>query len=303
MKQNVKFKNNELFLAGHLYVPAKFDETKKYPAIVVSHPGGGVKEQAAGLYANKLSELGYITLALDASNQGESEGTPRYLEDPYARTEDVRAAVDYLTTLSYVDTNKIGALGLCAGGGYTVAAAQTERRIKAVATVSMVDIGSLFTEGMGRVVSVEDQIKLLEQVSHQRTEEANGGETYYITYVPQEVDDSMKGTVAEGHEYYVTDRGRHENAPNRLVFTSFNKIATYSAFSHIDKFLTQPFLAIAGSEADTLYFSEEAVKKAASQNKELFIIDGATHVALYDIRANVNPAIEKLDEFFTESLK
>lgn len=148
MKSDVKFKNNTILLAGNLYVPSEFDEAKKYPAIVVSHPGGGVKEQAAGLYADKLAELGFVTLAFDASNQGESEGTPRYFEDPYARTEDVRAAVDYLTTLSFVDTDNIGALGICAGGGYTVAVSQTERRIKAVATVSMVDIGSLFGEGL-----------------------------------------------------------------------------------------------------------------------------------------------------------
>lgn len=303
MRKNVQFKTNEIALAGHLYVPAEFDEAKKYPAIVVSHPGGGVKEQTAGLYANKLSELGYIALAFDASNQGESEGTPRYFEDPFARTEDVRAAVDYVTTLAYVDTAKIGALGICAGGGYTVAAAQTDRRIQAVATVSMVDFGSLFSEGLGRVVAVEDQLKLLEQVSAQRTAEANGSETYYVTYVPQEVDESMTGTMAEGHEYYVQARGRHENAPNRLVFTSFDKMVTFSALSHIDKFLTRPFLAIAGSDADTLYFSEEAVEKAASQKKELFILNGATHVALYDLPENVNPAIEKMDSFFRENLK
>ncbi|MFH5183532.1 alpha/beta hydrolase [Paenibacillus sp. TAB 01] len=303
MKRNVTFKNNELLLAGHLYVPAEFDESQKYPAIVVSHPGGGVKEQTAGLYANKLSELGYITLAFDASHQGESEGTPRYLEDPFARTEDVRAAVDYLTALSYVDTLQIGALGICAGGGYTMAAAQTERRIQAVATVSLVDIGSLFMEGMGRAGPVEDQIKLLEQVSQQRTAEANGGEIFYITYVPQELDESMTGTMAEGHEYYVTARGRHEHAPNRLMFTSFSKIAAFSSFSHIDTLLTQPLLAIAGSDADTLYFSEEAVTQAASSNKELFIVEGATHVALYDIPENVNRAVAKLDAFFTEHLK
>lgn len=303
MQKNVKFKNNQLLLAGNLYVPAGFDETKKYPAIVVSHPGGGVKEQTAGLYANKLSESGFITLAFDASSQGESEGTPRYLEDPYARTEDVRAAVDYLTTLSYVDTRKIGALGVCAGGGYTVAAAQTERRIKAVATVSMVDIGSLFSEGIARAVPVEDQIKLLEQVSGQRTAEANGSETLHGPYVPQELEEGMTGTMAEGHEYYVTARGCHENAPNRFVFTSFDKIFTFSAFSHIDKFLTQPFLAIAGSDADTRYFSEEAVQDAASRDKELFIMDGATHVALYDQPEYVGPAVEKLEKFFTDHLK
>ncbi len=154
----------------------------------------------------------------------------------------------------------------------------------------MVDIGSLFSEGIARAVPVEDQIKLLEQVSGQRTAEANGSETLHGPYVPQELEEGMTGTMAEGHEYYVTARGCHE-------------IFTFSAFSHIDKFLTQPFLAIAGSDADTRYFSEEAVQDAASRDKELFIMDGATHVALYDQPEYVGPAVEKLEQFFTDHLK
>ncbi|UOQ45768.1 alpha/beta hydrolase [Halobacillus salinarum] len=305
MKQNMNFKSKTNVLAAFLYLPTNFDENKKYPAITVAHPGGGVKEQAASTYAEKLSELGFVTLAYDASHQGESEGDPKYQEDPYARTEDVRASVDYLTTLNYVDVDNIGALGICAGGGYSVAAAQTERRIKALATVSMVDIGSLFREGVDRIVPVEQQIELLEQVSNQRTEEAQGGEVSFTTYVPDEIDDSMpiRSTMAEGHEYYVTDRGRHENAPNRFTLNSFSEIATFSAFSHINQLLTHPFLSIAGSDADTRYFSEEAVEQAASKNKELFIIDGATHVGLYDIPEYVEPAVEKLHSFFSKYIK
>ena len=148
MKQSVNFKSKTNLLTAHLYTPEQFDESKTYPAITVCHPGGGVKEQTAGMYAEKLAEFGYVTVVYDASHQGESEGSPKYLEDPFARTEDVRASVDYLTTLDFVDNGRIGGLGICAGGGYTVSAARTERRIKTLATVSMVDIGALFRKGL-----------------------------------------------------------------------------------------------------------------------------------------------------------
>jgi fermentation-respiration switch protein FrsA (DUF1100 family) len=139
--RDVLFKNREITMAGDLYLPANWVSTGSYSAIVVTHPGGGVKEQVAGHYADKLAEKGFVALAFDASYQGESGGEPRFLEDPYARVEDIRSAVDYLTTVPFVNKENIGALGICAGGGYTLNAAQTEKRIKAIATVSAVDIG------------------------------------------------------------------------------------------------------------------------------------------------------------------
>src|SRR3982751_3347295 len=144
--QAVTFKNNSLKMAGNLYLPAGFDKNKKYPAIVVVHPGGGVKEQIAGLYAQKLSEAGFIALAFDASYQGASEGLPRFLDNPINRVGDIYSAVDYLVTLPYVDANRIGGMGICAGSGATVKAAMTERRIKALATVSAVDVGAAVVE-------------------------------------------------------------------------------------------------------------------------------------------------------------
>ncbi|AYP02030.1 alpha/beta hydrolase [Escherichia coli] len=132
MNNKVSFTNSNnptISLSAVIYFPPKFDETRQYQAIVLSHPGGGVKEQTAGTYAKKLAEKGFVTIAYDASYQGESGGEPRQLENPYIRTEDISAVIDYLTTLSYVDNTRIGAMGICAGAGYTANAAIQDRRI------------------------------------------------------------------------------------------------------------------------------------------------------------------------------
>src|SRR5215831_10338522 len=148
MRSNVTFKSNGLKVAGHLYVPDDYKEGEKRPAILVGHPCGGVKEQTAGLYAKKLSDKGFITLAFDASYQGESEGEPRYLEDPFSRAEDVKSAVTFLETQDEVDKQRIGALGICASGSYVPFAAETDRRIKAIGTVSAVDLGDMVRKGL-----------------------------------------------------------------------------------------------------------------------------------------------------------
>lgn len=305
MSQKVSFKSKTNKLAAILNVPSDFDENKQYPTITVCHPGGGVKEQTAGMYAQKLSEMGYVTVVYDASHQGESEGQPRYLEDPYARTEDVRASVDYLTTLPYVDKKRIGALGVCAGGGYSVFATQTERRIKALATVSMVDIGALFRTGPDGSVPVAQQLEVLDQVAEARTQEANGADYVETVYVPKEVDDSMdkNSTMYQGHDYYCTPRGQHKNAPNIMLLRSFDEVFSFTPFSLIDPLLTQPFLAIAGSKADTRHYSVEAVDAAPGNNNEFFEIEGANHVDLYDQEQYLKFVFPKLETFYKENLK
>ncbi|MFB9123492.1 alpha/beta hydrolase [Paraburkholderia dipogonis] len=154
--QKVNFKNlngQGITMAAVINFPADFDQGKKYAAIVVSHPGGGVKEQTAGVYARKLAEQGFVTIAFDRSYQGESAGEPRQLENPYVSTEDVSAVIDYLTTLPYVDQGNIGAMGICAGAGYSANAAISDRRIKALGTVSAVNIGQMFSQRLGKTPS------------------------------------------------------------------------------------------------------------------------------------------------------
>ena len=299
---NVTYTNyrNNITMSGNLYFPENFNENKKYTTIVVVHPGGGVKEQTAGLYAERLAELGYVTLAFDASYQGESGGTPRYLDSPFNRVDDISVSVDYLASLSFVDVNKIGVLGICAGGGHAINAATADHRMRAVATVSAMDVGAAFRAGL----TSETVDAILLEAGKQRTIEANGGDVRYMNYIPdtkEEADASGVVMLQEAYDYYRTPRGQHENAKNILLYSSMLDLYRFSAFEPISQLLTQPLLMIAGSKADTLGFSEQGIT-LSNGPKELYLIDGATHVALYDEKKYVDQAIEKLDSFFEVNL-
>ncbi|MFJ2281832.1 alpha/beta hydrolase [Pseudomonas sp. NPDC087803] len=303
MKTNVSFLSNGLKLAGHLYTPANLQPGEQRPAIVVAHPFGGVKEQTAGLYAAKLAANGLIALAYDASYQGESAGEPRYLEDPFVRAEDIKSAVDFLANHASVNPQRIGALGICASGGYVPFAAQTDRRIRAVATVSAADIGLLYREGLGGHGTPEQLKELLEQVNEQRTREARGEPVRIDPIVPETADisEDTPTLFREGSDYYRTARAQHPNSPNKYVFTSIGRIAAYSSYDHIDLISPHPLLMIAGSEADTRYFSEMAIEKAL-EPKELVLIEGTSHIDLYDKEQFVGPAVEKMVGFFKQYL-
>ena len=201
MNNKVSFTNSNnptISLSAVIYFPPKFDETRQYPAIVVSHPGGGVKEQTAGTYAEKLAEKGFVTIAYDASYQGESGGEPRQLENPYIRTEDVSAVIDYLTTLSYVDNSRIGAMGICAGAGYTANAAIQDRRIKAIGTVSAVNIGSMFRNGWENNVKSIDALPYVDAGSNARTSDISSGEYATMPLAPRSPMRRTKNCVRPG---------------------------------------------------------------------------------------------------------
>jgi hypothetical protein len=298
--KSVRFKDGSLSLSGNLHFPVGFVEGSRYAAVVVVHPAGGVKEQTAGLYAQKLAQQGFVTLSFDSPYQGASEGEPRFLEDPAARVEAIRSAVDFLSTLAYVDPNRIGALGICAGSGYTLNAAQTDHRIKAMATVSAVDMGATFRTGWDGKVQLAAQIELLKAAAAQRVAEANGAEPKYIEYVPSAPDSNTPRDLREASEYYLTARAKHPNSQNRMLFTSVDKIFAFDALNQAD-LLTQPVLFIAGSEAGSRWQSEELHTKLKG-SKELFIVSGATHMDLYDRPQYVNPAVDKLTSFLKRYL-
>ncbi|HCV7616785.1 TPA: alpha/beta hydrolase [Staphylococcus aureus] len=299
--EKVNFKSNNLNVVANMYFPENFEKNRKYSAIVVNHPAGGVKEQTAGLYAEKLAELGYITMAYDASYQGESEGSPHNLEDPSSRVEDVRAAVDYFNTLNFVDDERIGALGICAGGGYTIKATQTEKRIKAVVGISAADIGQNFRKGWNRDQNEEDINAVLDQVAEQRKSEAQGAEQKLVGFVPDEPTNDMDQETKDGWEYYRTPRAQHERSINRFPFISFDRMIEFTAFDLVDKLLTQPVLFIAGSEAGTRWQSENAYERALDP-KDIFIVEGANHFDMYDKEPYVSQAVDKMKDFYNQYL-
>ncbi|MGB3104966.1 alpha/beta hydrolase [Sphingobacterium siyangense] len=288
-------------LSAIINFPEGFDENKKYAVVVVSHPGGGVKEQASGLYAKKLAEKGLIAIAYDASYQGESTGEPRQLENPYIRTEDVSAVIDYLTTLSYVDAEKIGAMGICAGAGYTANAAINDHRIKAVGMVSAVNIGSMFRNGWENNVKDADAMPYLLAGASARTNDAKEG-SQIMPLAPMKEEDAPNEELREAWEYYHTDRCQYPTAPGWATLRSLTQIITYDAYNKAEAFFTQPLLAIVGSVAGSAWMSDDLLKIAATSDKTKYVIEGANHMSLYDRENYVNEAISQLVPFFSEKL-
>ena len=283
-----------------MFLPKDFDATRRYPSILSVHPAGSVKEQSAGLYAHRLAERGFVTLAFDAAYAGESGGTPHYSEAPYERVEDIRYAIDYLVTLPFIDEHRIGALGICAGGGYVIATAPTDRRIRSVAGVSAADIGAANRESWLRGRTVKEQIALLEDVSAQRTREARGEELMKVYMCPEPTAETAP-SFREGYDYYRTARAWHPRADNYYLRRSQ---ATKMAFSAIENIylLTQPVLLIVGGKADSDWQTERFYNALPGTDKEVFVIEESSHIELYDHPEYVNRAVKKLDKFFTRTL-
>ncbi|MGV6873829.1 alpha/beta hydrolase [Pseudochelatococcus sp. B33] len=300
--KSVTFKNGSIEMAANLHFPSGFDEKQTYPAIVVTHPASGVKEQTAGLYAGKLAAEGFVTIAFDASYQGESSGEPRQLENPYVRVEDISAAVDFLTTLLYVDRDRIGATGICAGGAYTVTAALGDRRIKAVGTVSATNYGAILRNGWEGRDDLSGAFAMLDNAVKARTEEANGTGTGYYPIVPQKAEEAPNADLAEAVEYYRTPRAQCSTSPSIAPVRSLMQLVTFDAFHLVDLFLTQPIQIVAGENAGTRWISEDLFRRAASKDKHLHIVPGASHIGLYDKPDLVTEAMSELGPFFKAKL-
>lgn len=296
----VTFNSEGLKIAANIFYPADLEAGKKFPAIVVSHPGGAVKEQTSGLYAQKLSEQGFITLAFDAAYHGESEGLPRGFEKPEQRVEDIRAAADYLATLDDVDPENIGVLGICASGGYALVATATNKNIKALATVSGVDLGDWYRKGLNGDQEPAVFQNMLAAASADRISVAKGNEpgTFSIRF-DEATAKALGGTNYEGYEYYSTPRAHHPNQTDNFVWKSIERIAAFYSPHFAEMISPRPFLAIAGADAESLWLTKDAINHA-KEPKELYIIPGATHVSLYD---DLSQTLPKLTKFFKDNLK
>lgn len=299
----VSYKIKDINIVANVYTPANFDTAKKYPTIVIAHPNGGVKEQVAGLYAQRLANQGYITITADAAYQGGSGGTPRNVDKPANRIEDIHAMADFISQYQGVDVSKLGLLGICGGGGYALTAAQSDKRFKAVATVSMFNSGIVRRNGFmnSQVATIQER---LQQASEARALEAAGKEIRYTANVvtTDEMADKMPFDLyREGHYYYNRTHA-HPNSKFSYTLSSLMDLMTFDASTNMD-LINQPLLMIAGSKADSFYMTEDAFKKATNaKNKELFQINGATHIQTYWKPEYVSQAVNKLKDFYQINL-
>jgi len=299
----VTYKLNGIDIAANIYTPANYDASKKYPAIAVAHPNGGIKEQAAGLYAQRLAEAGYITIAADAAYQGASGGEPRHTDNPASRTEDIHGMADFITQYAGVDADRLGVLGICGGGGYTLKATQSDKRFKAVATLSMFNSGEVRRNGFqnSQLNTIQER---LQQASDARAQEAAGGKMIYAgvaSITDEEIAKTPTDLYREGFEYYYRSHA-HPNSTFLYTMGSLLDLMTWDAATNMD-LIDQPLLMIAGSRADTKYMTDEAFGKAThAKNKELFLIEGATHIQTYWKPEYVSQAVNKLVSFYQKNL-
>jgi fermentation-respiration switch protein FrsA (DUF1100 family) len=298
----VTYKLNGIDIAANVYTPAEYDASKKYPAVVVAHPNGGVKEQAAGLYAQRLAEAGFITIAADAAYQGASGGEPRHTDKPVYRTDDIRGMADFISNYSGVDPNRLGVLGICGGGGYTLKAAQSDKRFKAVSTLSMFNSGEVRRNGFqnSQVATIQER---LQKASDARAQETTGKIIYagVASITDEEIAKTPTDLYREGYEYYYRTHA-HPNSTFLYTMSSLLDLMTWDASTNMD-LINQPLLMIVGSKADTKYMTDEAFPKATNaKSKELFILDGATHIQSYWKPEYVSKAVTKLTDFFNKNL-
>ena len=305
--QKVTFKNQyKMNIAGNLYLPKDMDKSKKHAAIIVGHPMGAVKEQSADLYAVKMAERGFVTMSVDLAFWGGSDGQPRNAVAPELYSETFSAAVDYLGTGPFADREKIGAIGICGSGSFAISAAKIDPRLKAVATISMYDMGAANRNGLNHSLTLAQRKQIIADAAEQRYVEFQGGATKYTSGTVHEITEKSNPIEREFYDFYRTPRGEFTPAGSSPLLTthptlsSNTKFMNFYPFNDIETSSPRPLLFITGDQAHSKEFSEDAYKRAA-EPKELYYVAGAGHVDLYD-RVELIP-FDKLESFFKANLK
>lgn len=306
--ETVKIRNSDMYwdIAADIQLPPGFDKTKQYPAIVSAHPIGSCKEQTSGnVYGKALAEAGFVVIAFDRSTQGASGGEPRYIEDPAFAVEDFRHVIDYLVTLPYVDADRIGVLGICGGGGYAINISMTERRIKALASITGVNFGRLCREGFSNY----DPIGALDAMAAQRTAQMRGGKAQADLFVPESMDAAKQAGITDvdvlGATDYYRNRCINDSAGTRALFSHRAVSVGWDAFHLAETLLTTPMIVVIGDIPGgfgAYRDGQEIYGRAASKHKELVVVEGASHYELYDQPGPVGKALEKLVPFFKQHL-
>lgn len=307
IQKKVTFNNQyNMKVAGNLFMPKNLNTQIKNPAIIVGHPMGAVKEQSANLYATKLAEQGFVTLSIDLSFWGESDGEPRNSVSPDIYAEDFSAAVDYLGTRPFVDKNRIGVVGICGSGSFAISAAKIDPRLKAIATISMYDMGAANRNALNHSLTLDQRKQILSEAAEQRYTEFTGGKRKYTGGTVHKIDANSNPIEIEFFEFYRTPRGEFtpkgasSETTTHPTLTSNVKFMNFYPFNDIETISPRPLLFITGDQAHSKEFSEDAYKRAA-EPKELYYVKEAGHVDLYD-RLDKIP-FDKLTTFFKENLK
>ena len=304
--QKVSFKNQyQMKVVGNLFTPKNLDRSKKTAALVVGHPMGAVKEQSSNLYATKMAEQGFVTLSIDQSFWGESEGQPRNTVAPDIYAEAFSAAVDFLGTRPFVNREQIGAIGICGSGSFVISAAKIDPRMKAIATVSMYDMGAANRDALNHSQTLAQRKTIIADAAEQRYAEFSGAPIKYTGGTDHVLNAQTHPIQREFYDFYRTPRGEYTpKSSTRLLtthptLTSNVKFMNFYPFNDIETISPRPMLFITGDKAHSKEFSELAYKLAA-ELKELHVIPGAGHVDLYD-RVNLIPW-GKLTSFFQRTL-